>query len=158
MLLALIFLVWLWERRTCRMPICKKRTLARDIFEVGFMSIARYRTIPWTWQLSFIFYIIIYSSFNFYTFLDSKFDGADFSNAIVDRATFQGSSLKGAIFNNAVLTGTNFEDSDVEGADFTEAALGSFDTRTLCKNPTLKGENAKTGADTRLSVGCGPDK
>jgi uncharacterized protein YjbI with pentapeptide repeats len=93
-----------------------------------------------------------------YSRQDSKFDGTDFSNAIVDRATFTGSSLKGAIFNNAVLTGTNFEGADVEGADFTEAALGSFDTRTLCKNPTLKGENAKTGADTRLSVGCGPGK
>ena len=86
---------------------------------------------------------------------DSNFDGADFTNAIVDRATFKGSSLKGAIFKNTVLTGTNFEGADVEGADFTEAALGSFDIKTLCKNPTLKGENPTTGADTKFSVGCG---
>lgn len=87
---------------------------------------------------------------------DSNFDGADFSNAIVDRATFKGSSLRGAIFQNAVLTGTSFEGADVEGADFTEAAIGSFDLKNLCKNPTLNGENPTTGADTRLSVGCGP--
>ena len=87
---------------------------------------------------------------------DSKFDDADFSNAIVDRASFKGSSLRGTIFNNAVLSGTSFEGADVEGADFTEAYLGSFDIKTLCKNPTLKGENPTTGADTKLSVGCGP--
>eukprot|EP00980_Cylindrotheca_fusiformis_P007522 scaffold1561_cov129-Cylindrotheca_fusiformis.AAC.14 len=87
---------------------------------------------------------------------DSNFEGADFSNAIVDRATFKGSSLRGAIFQNAVLTGTSFVGADVEGADFTEAAIGSFDLKNLCKNPTLKGENPKTGADTRFSVGCGP--
>lgn len=84
----------------------------------------------------------------------SNFDGADFSNAIVDRANFQGSSLRGAIFNNAVLTGTSFEGADLENADFTEAAIGMFDVRNICKNPTLKGENPVTGADTRLSVGC----
>ena len=85
---------------------------------------------------------------------DSKFDGADFTNAIVDRATFKGSSLRNAIFKNAVLTGTTFEDADVEGADFTEVAIGQFDLRNLCKNPTLKGENAKTGEDTKMSLGC----
>jgi len=87
---------------------------------------------------------------------DSNFEGADFTNAIVDRANFKGSSLRGTIFTNAVLTGTSFEGADVEGADFTEAAIGSFDLKNLCKNPTLKGENPKTGADTRLSVGCVP--
>lgn len=86
---------------------------------------------------------------------DSNFEGADFTNAIVDRASFQGSSLRGAIFANAVLTGTSFQDADVENADFTEAYIGDFDIRNLCKNPSLKGENPITGADTRLSVGCG---
>jgi uncharacterized protein YjbI with pentapeptide repeats len=85
---------------------------------------------------------------------DSNFEGADFSNSIVDRASFKGSSLKGAIFQNAVLTGTSFEGANVENADFTEAAIGDFDLRNLCKNPTLKGENPVTGADTRVSVGC----
>jgi len=86
---------------------------------------------------------------------DSNFDDADFTNAIVDRASFKGSSLRGAIFKNAVLTGTSFEDADVENADFTEAAIGAFDLRNLCKNPTLKGENPTTGEDTRFSLGCG---
>ena len=44
---------------------------------------------------------------------DSNFDGADFTNAIVDRASFKGSSLKGTIFANAVLTATSFEGADV---------------------------------------------
>lgn len=85
---------------------------------------------------------------------DSNFEGADFSNAIVDRATFKGSSLKGAIFKNTVLTGTSFEGANVENADFTEAAIGEFDLRSLCKNPTMKGENPVTGVDTRFSAGC----
>jgi uncharacterized protein YjbI with pentapeptide repeats len=86
--------------------------------------------------------------------VDSNFDGADFRNAIVDRASFKGSSLKGTIFANAVLTGTSFEGANVENADFTEAYIGSFDVRSLCKNPTLNGENPVTGADTRMSAGC----
>lgn len=85
---------------------------------------------------------------------DSKFDGADFTNAIVDRASFKGSSLKGTIFKNAVLTGTSFDEANVENADFSDAYIGSFDVRNLCKNPTLKGENPVTGAETRVSAGC----
>lgn len=85
---------------------------------------------------------------------DSKFDGADFTNAIVDRATFKGSSLKGTIFTNALLTGTSFESANVENADFTDAYIGDFDLRQLCKNPTLIGENPKTGVETKFSAGC----
>lgn len=51
----------------------------------------------------------------------SNFDGADFTNGIVDRASFGGSSLRGTIFRNTVLTGTSFEGADVENADFTDA-------------------------------------
>lgn len=86
---------------------------------------------------------------------DSNFDGADFTNGIIDRASFKNSSLRGAIFANAVLTGTSFEGADVENADFTEMAIGEYDLRNLCRNPSLKGENPKTGADTYLSAGCG---
>ena len=89
---------------------------------------------------------------------DSNFDEADFTNAIVDRASFKGSSLKGTIFSNAVLTATSFEGADVENADFTDAYIGDYDIRNLCKNPTLKGENPITGADTRLSATCGPGR
>ena len=65
------------------------------------------------------------------------------------------SSLRGAIFQNAVLTGTSLVGADVENADFTDSYIGDFDLRNLCKNPTLKGENPVTGADTKLSAGCG---
>lgn len=78
----------------------------------------------------------------------------DFTNAVIDRGSFSGSDLTNAIFQNAVLTGTNFDNSNVEGADFTESAIGDFDARRLCKNPTLKGVNEKTGVDTRESAGC----
>lgn len=85
---------------------------------------------------------------------DSNFEGADFTNGIVDRASFKGSSMKGAVFQNAVLTGTSFEGADVENVDFTDAYIGDFDIKSLCKNPTLTGENPKTGADTFGSAGC----
>ena len=85
---------------------------------------------------------------------DSNFENADFSNAIVDRASFQGSSLKGALFTNSVLTGTSFEGANVENVDFSEAALGVYDVRNLCKNPTLTGSNPVTGVETRFSAGC----
>lgn len=55
---------------------------------------------------------------------ESNFDGADFTNAVVDRASFTGSSLRGTIFGNTVLTGTSFTDADVENADFTDAYIG----------------------------------
>ena len=85
---------------------------------------------------------------------DSKFTNADFSNGVVDRVSFDGSDLRGAIFANAVLTGTSFANANLEGADFSEAFIGDFELRNICKNPTLSGENAKTGAPTRASAGC----
>ncbi|CAM9629219.1 unnamed protein product [Hapterophycus canaliculatus] len=84
----------------------------------------------------------------------SNWEGADFTNAVVDRVSFDGSSMKGAIFQNAVLTSTSFTGADVENADFTEAYMGDFDQKNLCKNPTLKGTNPVTNADTRESAGC----
>jgi|TARA_B110001469_G_C9565445_1_gene280431 uncharacterized protein YjbI with pentapeptide repeats len=84
----------------------------------------------------------------------AKFDGADFTNGVIDRAYFKGCSFRGAIFGNAVLSGSTFEETDLEDSDFTDAYLGDFDQRKLCKNPTLKGENPVTGAPTRPSAGC----
>ena len=86
--------------------------------------------------------------------LDSNFQQTDFSNAIIDRASFDGSNLQNALFTNAVLTGTSFNNANVENVDFTNAALGVYDVRNLCKNPTLKGINPVTGNDTRISAGC----
>lgn len=84
----------------------------------------------------------------------ANFDGADFTNGVIDRAYFKGCSFRGAIFGNAVLSGSTFEETDLENSDFTDAYLGDFDQRKLCKNPTLKGENPVTGAPTRPSAGC----
>ena len=75
---------------------------------------------------------------------------------MIDRAYFKGASFKGALFNNAVLSGSSFEDAVLTDADFTDAYLGQFDQKKICKNPTLSGENPKTGAPTRESAGCGP--
>mmetsp|Transcript_24719 Transcript_24719/g.67249 ORF Transcript_24719/g.67249 Transcript_24719/m.67249 type:complete len:237 (-) Transcript_24719:715-1425(-) len=85
---------------------------------------------------------------------DANFDGADFTDGVVDRAFFKGSSFKGALFVNTVLTSTSFEDANLEDTDFTGAYLGQFDSRRLCKNPNLKGTNPKTQQDTRESAGC----
>ena len=83
-----------------------------------------------------------------------RFDGADFTNGILDRGYYNGGSFKGAIFKNAVLSGSTFEDTDLTDSDFTDAYLGQYDQKRLCKNPKLTGENPKTGAETRISAGC----
>ena len=85
----------------------------------------------------------------------AKFDDCDFSAAVIDRAYFKGASFRGAIFNNAVLSASTFEDADLENTDFTDAYIGQFDAKKICKNPTLKGENPKTGVPTKASAGCG---
>eukprot|EP00814_Leptocylindrus_danicus_P008229 CAMPEP_0116018518 /NCGR_PEP_ID=MMETSP0321-20121206/8694_1 /TAXON_ID=163516 /ORGANISM="Leptocylindrus danicus var. danicus, Strain B650" /LENGTH=242 /DNA_ID=CAMNT_0003488923 /DNA_START=17 /DNA_END=745 /DNA_ORIENTATION=- len=85
---------------------------------------------------------------------ESNFDGADFTSAIVDRVDFSGSSLRGAIFTNADLTGTSFKGADIEDADFSEANIKDYDIRGICRNPTLKGKNPKTGVETVRSLGC----
>jgi len=84
----------------------------------------------------------------------ANFDGADFSNAVMDRGTYKGSSFKGAVLANTVLSGSDFTGADLTDSDFTDAYMGDFDNRNLCKNPTLTGENPKTGADTRMSAAC----
>lgn len=84
----------------------------------------------------------------------ANFDGAVFTNGVVDRALFDGASLVGTIFGNTVLSGTSFEGANLQDADFTDAYLGDFDQRKLCKNKSLQGENPVTGAPTRASAGC----
>jgi len=84
----------------------------------------------------------------------SKFIGADFSNAVVDRVVFDESDLSKAVFVNAVLSGTTFTDANLKDTDFTDAYLGPFDLKNLCLNPTLQGKNPTTGRDTAESAGC----
>ena len=86
--------------------------------------------------------------------IDAKFENVDFTNAVLDRVAFDRSDMKGAVFANAVLSDSTFEDADLEGTDFSEVYIGDFAQRKICKNPTLKGENPVTGADSRASLGC----
>ena len=48
-----------------------------------------------------------------------------------------------------MLSGSSFEGADLTDADFSDSYMGDFDQRNLCKNPTLKGTNPKTGNDSR---------
>ena len=89
---------------------------------------------------------------------NSKFIGTDFTNAVVDRVSFDGSDMRKAIFVNTVLSGTTFLESNLEDTDFSDSYLGPFDLKNLCSNPTLKGKNPKTGADTKASAGCFNDE
>mmetsp|Transcript_90313 Transcript_90313/g.250968 ORF Transcript_90313/g.250968 Transcript_90313/m.250968 type:complete len:263 (-) Transcript_90313:78-866(-) len=85
---------------------------------------------------------------------NATFDGANFRNAVVDRTDFSGSSMKGVIFKNTVLTGSTFTEADLSDADFTDSYIEMFGIKPLCRNPTLKGTNPVTGADTYESAGC----
>mmetsp|Transcript_48411 Transcript_48411/g.67265 ORF Transcript_48411/g.67265 Transcript_48411/m.67265 type:complete len:248 (-) Transcript_48411:66-809(-) len=85
---------------------------------------------------------------------DTNFQGADFTNAVADRVEFKNANFKDAIFKNALLTSSDFDGVNVENADFTDAFLDIQSVKILCKNPTMKGINPVTGADTYLSAGC----
>ncbi|MGJ5633003.1 pentapeptide repeat-containing protein [Nostoc sp. CALU 1950] len=52
-----------------------------------------------------------------------KFDGVDFSEAILTDADFEGSSLKNTIFSGADIGGANFRNADLEGAVFRKLGL-----------------------------------
>eukprot|EP00929_Paragymnodinium_shiwhaense_P026298 TRINITY_DN15670_c0_g1_i1.p1 TRINITY_DN15670_c0_g1~~TRINITY_DN15670_c0_g1_i1.p1 ORF type:complete len:254 (-),score=67.45 TRINITY_DN15670_c0_g1_i1:227-988(-) len=86
--------------------------------------------------------------------VNSKFENATFRNSVVDRVTFQGSNLKNAIFTNSIMTGTTFPNANLENVDFTDASLNQWGMKALCGNPTMKGKNPFTGADTFESAGC----
>ncbi|CAE7256165.1 TL20.3 [Symbiodinium necroappetens] len=86
---------------------------------------------------------------------EANFEGANFKNSVADRMDLTKANLKNAIFKNAMLTTSSFEEANVEGADFTDAFLDSQSVRVLCTNPTMKGTNPVTGADTFLSAGYG---
>ena len=62
----------------------------------------------------------------------STFEGADMTNAVVDRVDFSGANMRGVKFVNAVITGAVFEGTDLAGADFEDALIGNEDVKRLC--------------------------
>mmetsp|Transcript_3340 Transcript_3340/g.5851 ORF Transcript_3340/g.5851 Transcript_3340/m.5851 type:complete len:251 (-) Transcript_3340:41-793(-) len=84
----------------------------------------------------------------------ASFKNSVFRNGVVDRVIFDKADLTGAIFENAVLSDSSFAGANLENADFTDVYIGDFAQRSMCRNPTLKGENPVTGAPTRESLGC----
>jgi len=86
--------------------------------------------------------------------MNASLENATFRNAVADRINFKGASLKNTIFQNAVLTGSNFDGADLTNSDFTDAFIDMSGIRPLCRNPTMKGTNPVTGADTYESAGC----
>ena len=52
---------------------------------------------------------------------ESSFEGADFTDAVLDRANLRGSKLAGCDFTRAELGGADFSDSDLRGARFDRA-------------------------------------
>eukprot|EP00198_Chlamydomonas_reinhardtii_P005793 XP_001695129.1 thylakoid lumenal 17.4 kDa protein [Chlamydomonas reinhardtii] len=77
----------------------------------------------------------------------ANFEGADMTNAVVDRVDFTNANLKRVKFINTVVTGASFAGADLEGSVWEDALIGSQDVGKLCENPTLTGES-------RAQVGC----
>lgn len=85
----------------------------------------------------------------------STFEGADMSNAVVDRVDFSRANLKGVKFTNAVVTGAFFEGADLTGADFEDALIGGEDAKRLCAPCRLPCRLRHTRAHTQ-GVVCAP--
>jgi uncharacterized protein YjbI with pentapeptide repeats len=63
----------------------------------------------------------------------SSFEGADMTNAVIDRVDFNYANMKSVKFTNAVITGTEFKGTDFTDADFEGALIGNEDAKRLCE-------------------------
>ncbi|CAI5474092.1 unnamed protein product [Closterium sp. Yama58-4] len=82
----------------------------------------------------------------------TNFEGADFTDALMDRMVLNEANLKDAVLLRVVLTRSDLGGAIVDGADFSDAILDLPQKQALCKY--AKGENPVTGMDTRRSLGC----
>ena len=64
--------------------------------------------------------------------VNSKFDAADMTNAVIDRVDFRKASMRGVKFSNAVITGAFFDGADLTDTDFEDALIGGEDAKRLC--------------------------
>ena len=87
------------------------------------------------------------------SFVEADFSGADLSDALMDRVDFRGANFSGALLRGVIASGSSFADATVTDADFSDAILDRSDQVALCREAS--GTNPTTGADTRLSLGCG---
>ena len=83
----------------------------------------------------------------------SNFQGADLSDALMDRAVLTEANLRDAVLTRAVFTRSDFEGADITGADFSFALVDRDATLKLCRR--AEGTNPTTGVDTAQSLGCG---
>lgn len=85
-------------------------------------------------------------------FPEASFRGADLSGVLMDKVDFSGADFTDAVLSGVIAAGSNFAGATVTNADFSEALIDRADQLQLCRE--AEGINPRTGADTRLSLGC----
>jgi hypothetical protein len=66
--------------------------------------------------------------------VNTNFQGADMTNAVVDRVVFDGANLRGVKFINTVVTGATFE-----GADLTDSVWEEVGVALGCQSSFGRG-------------------